>query len=90
MANLTEKGGILVTTVLSDKDELYKKGTEVEPDTFVKYSNKPIHFFTKVNITQELGEFFEVFDIKLSILTEPDPDGNVTSNTLWLVVAYKK
>lgn len=90
LANLTEKGGILFTTVLSDKDKLYKEGTEVEPDTFIKYSNKPIHFFTKENIIHELSNFFEVFYIKLSILTEPDPDGNVTTNTLWSVGAYRK
>ena len=90
LANLTARGGVLFTTVLSDKDALYKEGTEVEPDTFVKYSNKPIHFFTKENIIQELSNFFKVVDIKWSILTEPDPDGNITTNTLWAVVSYKK
>ena len=61
MKRVLKKSGILVLVVLSTKDDLYGKGEEIEPNTFLGVPDidrdVPHHFYTKEELKDLLPNF---------------------------------
>lgn len=57
-------GGILIVSVLSDEDERYGYGRQLEPDTFDLGTGEGLHFYSLPELHEELSQFFEVTQIE--------------------------
>lgn len=67
----------------------YGIGPEIEPNTFEKHKDKPLHFFDEAEIQTMLAENYRILEQKLHIQTESDPSGETEDLQLWFVAAEK-
>jgi hypothetical protein len=61
--SILNDSGLLFFTVLSEFDNGYGEGTEIEYNTFDK-RGKPVHFFTESDIKNHFGDF-KIIETKL-------------------------
>lgn len=54
---LLKKGGLLFQSFLSSKDETFRKGKEIEKNTFLQKSGIIFHLFTEKEIKEDFKDF---------------------------------
>lgn len=90
MTSLLKPNGILAFTVLSVHDQgNYGKGEEIEPNTFMKHTDKLLHCYDEQELHTMLEPQYQILTKQLHTQIEPDPTGSIEELKLWYVAARK-
>lgn len=83
-------GGVGVVTVVSNRDERYAQGREVERDTFEVFPGQAMHFYSEDELYYELDRHFRVAVIEDVIEVETDHLGIRREYAMLLACGIKR
>lgn len=76
--NILRIPGYLFFTVFSERENTFKKGREIEPNTYESKPGRPIHYFTDNDLKEHFNEFRI---IRTGTLKEKENHGKLGSHT---------
>ncbi len=83
-------GGVGIITVISNRDQRYAQGREIERDTFEAFPGQLMHFYSEDELHYELDRYFRVSIIEEVTEVETDHLGNKFEYSMLLACGIKR